>query len=230
MPQYEGEGELGPDVPLQMTAEAIITDSGTVKAKKRFHDEAIEWKELRLERPPSRRDQRRWQTAWNPHETCSWEPEDLLIENFAGRVRHRALAETGLRQERVEEFTTSFKDGLHLRETLRNAHLGKIFVKETPPIRGQVGAVVIIYEPPSPERFPWKITWFSEHEWESTLSFLCDRLPPRTRRPGYRSRTLRRAAVSLPATSHSGCLDRPRTRSRQRRRRAARVRGFVTQP
>jgi hypothetical protein len=153
-----------------MTEEAMRAGGEAIPAKKRYVDESKEWKKLKLARPPTRDERRRWRTAWNPYETCSWEPEDQLIENFASQVRHRAVQEC-LAQERLEEFTTSFKDGLHIRETLRNVHLGKIFVKEVPPVHGQVGAVVVIYEKPDPIKFPWKLTWFSEHEWESTLSF-----------------------------------------------------------
>lgn len=157
--------------PVDMTENAMQITSDVVPAKKRYLDEDKEWKTLRLERPPSKQEKAKWRTAWNPYETCSWEPEDRLVENFAGHVRSRALFECGVAQERIEEFTTSFKDGLHVRETLRSYHLGKIFVREVPMVTGQVGAVVIIYEEPSEDKFPWKLTWFSEHEWESTLSF-----------------------------------------------------------
>ena len=158
-------------VPVDVTETAMRSGSTVAPAKKRYVDEARVLKRLKLEPPPTSTDQTRWRTSWNPYETCSWEPEDRLIENFAGQVRQRALFDCGLGLERVEEFTTSFKDGLHIRETVRNAHLGKIFVREVPPVRGQVGAVVVVYEQPDPEKVPWKLTWFSEHEWESTLSF-----------------------------------------------------------
>jgi hypothetical protein len=88
---------------------------------------------LRLEPPPPPKEVERWRTGWNPFRTCSWTPEDVLIENFAGHVRSRALSECGIAQEHLEEFTTSFKDGIHIRETIRNLHLGKVIVKESPP-------------------------------------------------------------------------------------------------
>ncbi len=159
------------DGAVEMTEDRIAWDGKFVSAKKRFEDVAKIWKRLKLERRPTRIEKRRWQTAWDPNESCSWEPEDRLVEQFAGRVRQRAITECSVAQERIEEFTTSFKDGLHLRESLRQHHLRKVFVKELPPIRGRVGAVVIIYEKPDAAKFPWRLTWFSEHEWESTLSF-----------------------------------------------------------
>jgi len=153
-----------------MTETAMRIGEEAVPAKKRYLDEAKEWKRLRLEPPPPPKEVERWRTAWNPFRTCSWTPEDVLIENFAGHVRSRALSECGIAQEHLEEFTTSFKDGIHIRETIRNLHLGKVIVKESPPVRGQVGAVIVIYEPPDPAKFPWKITWFPEYPWESILA------------------------------------------------------------
>jgi hypothetical protein len=156
---------------IDMTEEAMGLEGGTQPAKKRFVDEAKVWKNLKLHGPPPEKDRKRWRTAWNPLKSCSWTPEDILIENFAGHVRSRALLESGIAEERLEEFRTSLKDGIHVRETIRNLHLGKVIVKEVPQVRGQVGAVVVIYEPPDPEKFPWKITWMPEFEWESVLAF-----------------------------------------------------------
>ena len=155
----------------KMTEGAIRVGSSYEAAKKRYVDEAKIWKKLRLEAPPPPKSKEKWLKAWVPHQCCSWTPEDILIENFAGHVRARALTECGIGQERLEEFRTSFKDGIHVRETLRNLHLGKIIVKETPVVRGRVGAVVIIYERPEGDRFPWKLTWLPEYEWESALAF-----------------------------------------------------------
>ncbi len=162
---------LDPYAPIDVAENRMQIDDRVVPARKRYIDEQKEWKRIRLPVPPRDEERARWQSAWNPLESCSWEPEDRLIESFAGQVRHRALAESGLAEERLEEFSTSMKDGLHLRETIRNLHLGKIIVREVPTVRGQVGAVVVVYDKPDPKKYPWRLTWFSEQEWESTLSF-----------------------------------------------------------
>ena len=156
---------------VEMTEEAMKFGEDVYPAKKRYVDEAKVWKKIKLEAPPPPNQVKRWKTAWNPHETCSWTPEDVLVENFAGHVRERALLDSGIAQEHIEEFSTSLKDGIHLRETIRNLHRGKIIVRETPSVNGQVGAVVIIYEPPDEKKFPWKLTWLPEFKWESVLAF-----------------------------------------------------------
>ena len=73
---------------------------------------------------------------------------------------------------RSEKFTASLKDGLDIRETLRNWHTGDLYVKEVPPARGSVEVVVFLFEDPLDEdQYPWRSTWFAEHHEESTLCF-----------------------------------------------------------
>ena len=71
----------------------------------------------------------------------------------------------------MERFTTSVKDGIDLRETLRNWHRGEIYVKELPPARGEVEVVVFVFDDTEDRhRYPWRTTWYAEHEEESTLA------------------------------------------------------------
>ena len=134
--------------------------------------EERELKHVFLEARPPAPDRERWRTAWNPHQQCSWPPEDLVIENLRSYVSHRALSMAGIDRVRSEEFTTSLKDGLDLRETLRNLPLGKIYVREEPRVPGRVGAVVLVFEEDDAgTRFPWRTTWLAEHGEESTLAF-----------------------------------------------------------
>ncbi len=61
-----------------------------------------------------------WLTRWNPMRQCSWPPEDEAIEklSFAGLDRARSIMGADL--VRSEKFSTSFKDGIDIRETLRH--------------------------------------------------------------------------------------------------------------
>jgi hypothetical protein len=45
-------------------------------------------------------------------------------------------------------------------------------VKELPPARGRVEAVVFLFDTPAdPQRYTWQATWYAEHDEESTLCF-----------------------------------------------------------
>jgi len=157
---------------IKMTSQFISLGRSIWPSYRRVPALAKEWKRIRLEKKPTQKQKKQWATRWNPNAVCSWPPEDEVIENFCGYIRKRALKLVGLSQVRVEEFQSTLKDGLHLRETIRNLHLGKIYVKEEPQIQGEVGAVVFIFdEDPTGEKYPYKLTWLAEHENESTLVF-----------------------------------------------------------
>jgi len=135
------------------------------------------WRNLPLKpsAPPPRRDSAQWRLQWNPFGQCSHPPEDRRIESFQQSVREQARALDG-EEPRIEKFTSSLKDGLDLRESLRNWHSGDLFVKVIPPARGRVEVVVFLFEPSSEGeggegRFSWRSTWYAEHAEESTLCF-----------------------------------------------------------
>ena len=70
-----------------------------------------------------------------------------------------------------EKFSSSVKDGIDIRETLRNWHTGDIYVKEIPPSRGKIDTVIIIFDDSHDQDYPHCATWYAEHQEESTLSF-----------------------------------------------------------
>ena len=90
---------------------------------------------------------------WDPYQQCSYPPEDDKIESFNTHVREQAKLLLGEDLARSEKFTSSLKDGLDIRETLRNWHTGDLYVKEIPPARGTIEIVVFLFESPAdPER------------------------------------------------------------------------------
>lgn len=132
----------------------------------------ITWRPLELRRPPLREDCQRWGRQWDPNGQCSWPPEDTLIESFRTRVIDRAKALTGADLARSEKFSTSIKDGIDIRETLRHWYDGDIYVKVMPPSVGAMDCCVMLFDAPAdPRDYPWRTTWFAEHAEESTLAF-----------------------------------------------------------
>ena len=131
-----------------------------------------QWRTLDLQSEPSREQSQNWRMRWNPMRQCSWPPEDTAIERFRTAVKDHAVSLLGRDLARTEKFTTSLKDGLDIRETLRNWHTGELYVQELPPNVGSLDCVVMLFDTPAdPRDYPYRLTWHAEHHDESTLGF-----------------------------------------------------------
>jgi hypothetical protein len=152
--------------------QARLPDGDIVSMVNRLPGPPISWRTLELKRKPSSPEKSRWKYQWNPYTQCSHPPEDERIENFRTRVFDRAKAIIGNDLARTEKFTTSVRDGIDIRDTLRHWYDRQIYVKVIPPSRGTLDACVMLFDSPSdPRDYPWRTTWFAEHKDESTLSF-----------------------------------------------------------
>ncbi len=130
------------------------------------------WRTLDIRKNPEESDRRKWQQRWNPHQQCSWPPEDEIVENFRQTVFDRARQIMGSDLSKTEKFTSSIKDGIDIRDTLRHWYEGQIYVKVLPPNRGDLDCAVMLFDSPAdPRHYPWRATWFAEHDNESTLAF-----------------------------------------------------------
>ena len=146
--------------------------TGDAPLKNRLLGTETVWRTLPLKPTPPPEKKQSWKMQWNPYRQCSYPPEDDKIEAFNTHVREQAKILMGEDLARTEKFTASLKDGLDIRETLRNWYTGDLYVKEIPPSRGSLEIVVFLFEQPAdPDKYPWHATWYAEHEEESTLCF-----------------------------------------------------------
>lgn len=157
----------------RMGIDQIGLDGGRVLAAfNRLPGPPIVWSRIELLPRPDRRERRRWSQQWNPFHQCSWPPEDELIENFRQSVFDRAREVMGADLAKTEKFTTSIRDGIDMRDTLRHWYDGDIYVKVLPPNRGKLDTCVMLFDSPAdPREYPWRATWYAEHQHESTLAF-----------------------------------------------------------
>jgi hypothetical protein len=113
-----------------------------------------------------------WLEGFDDPSICSYPPEDLLIEDYGRFLRKKGAHGLSEEQSRVEPFTASILDGIDMRETLRNLHEGKIYVRENLRVKGGVGSVVMIFdEDRGGNKFPYLMTWLGEHDQESDMAF-----------------------------------------------------------
>ena len=175
---FQGDAEAfqTEDAPYQQVTLGIdqlrLPSEDMVSVVSRLPGPPITWRSLELRRRPVKEERDRWMTQWNPYSQCSWPPEDTLIESFRTRVLDRAKAIMGADLARSEKFSTSIKDGIDIRETLRHWYDGDIYVKVMPPSVGKLDCCVMLFDVPAdPRDYPWQTTWFAEHKDESTLAF-----------------------------------------------------------
>jgi hypothetical protein len=145
---------------------------GTGPMVSRLPGQALTWRTCKLRPRAPKEQQARWRQRWNPFGVCSYPPEDDRIESFHRHVRDQAKLILGADLARTEKFTTSVRDGIDIRETLRNWHTGDLYVKVVPPSRGSIEVVVFLFEVPAdPAVYTHRTTWYAEHAEESTLAF-----------------------------------------------------------
>lgn len=112
-----------------------------------------------------------WAKQTTGEAICSYPPEDLLIEEYGRFLKKKAKALLSEERVRVEPFTTSLLDGIDLRETIRNWHQKKIYVRQADRLAGEVGAVVLIFDEDVSDRYQYLTTWLGEHQNESDMAF-----------------------------------------------------------
>jgi len=131
---------------------------------------------LPIKKKPVEKRPGEWKEAWKGINICSFPPEDLVVEGFGRMVMKKALRILAEDLKQVEPFSTSLKDGIDLKETIRHWYEGRIYVREERPVSGKVGSVVVIFDEDEPtadgkEKYPWKLTWHGEHDQESDMAF-----------------------------------------------------------
>jgi hypothetical protein len=113
-----------------------------------------------------------WLEGFDNPSICSYPPEDLIIEDYGRFLKKKGAQQLSEEQSRVQPFSSSLLDGIDMRETLRNLHEGKIYVRENLRVQGGVGSLVVIFdEDRGGKKFPNLTTWLGEHDQESDMAF-----------------------------------------------------------
>ena len=112
-----------------------------------------------------------WAEQTTGEAICSYPPEDLVIEEYGRFVKQKAKAILSEERVRVEFFFFKQKTAYDIRETIRNWHRHKIFVKSADRLAGEVGSLVVIFDEDREDRYTYLTTWLGEHQNESDMAF-----------------------------------------------------------
>ena len=151
-----------------------------------------------------------WAQQFEGKGICSYPPEDIVLENYGLFLKKKG--KSVLSEERIhsEPFSTSLLDGIDIRETLRNWHEGKLYVRQFQRVSGEVGAVVVIFDEDRENRYPWCMTWLGEHNQESDMAFYSTDPYNQIVGPGIVRAEYGGFLLSYPTASHAGRLARSR--------------------
>jgi hypothetical protein len=134
---------------------------------------------------------------FHPFSICSYQPEDIVIEDYARYLRKKGKSILTEERKRVHPFETSLLDGIDLRETIRNWYTGKIYVQENMVIRGGVDSLVVIFDEDG-SKYPYTMTWLGEHNQESDMAFYATNPEERPAGPGIRKAVYGGLMMTMP--------------------------------
>jgi hypothetical protein len=161
---------------LRLSGEDLFLDQKRI----RFHRRLKTFRRRLVPVPIKKKKRERipgeWKRDFQGLFICSYPPEDVVVEGYGQYLQKKALEIKSEENSRIVPFTTSMEDGLDIRQTIREWPMGPIYVRESRPLKGKVGSVVVIFDPDFPdedgkEDFPWRVTWLGEHEQESDMAF-----------------------------------------------------------
>lgn len=156
---------------LNISGEQVWLNTRELRIRRRLPRMKQRMKPAGLLKRKRERAKGEWAKQTTGSSICSYPPEDLVIENYGRFLKTRAKGLISEERSRVEPFTTSIRDGIDLRETIRNWQQGKLYVRELGQYSGEVGAVVIIFDEDRNNRYRYLTTWLGEHQNESDMAF-----------------------------------------------------------
>ncbi len=112
-----------------------------------------------------------WAKQTSGNSICSYPPEDIVIENYGRFLKMKAKSMMSEERSRTEPFQTSILDGIDLRETIRNWHEGRVYVRQLDKLAGEVGSLVVIFDEDKEDRYRYLTTWLGENQNESDMAF-----------------------------------------------------------
>lgn len=208
---YQYATTLGQSEIRMGLGQAGFPEGSVVEMANRLPGPPVVLSQIELIPRPDQEQQRDWKQKWNPYSQCSWPPEDELIESFRKSVFQRAQETLGADLAQTEKFTTSIKDGIDIRETVRHWYDGEIYVKVLPPNMGRLDCSVMLFDSPAdPRDYPWRTTWFAEHADESTLAFFATSFEDQPVGPGICLATYGGALFLYPPVAISDIWTDPR--------------------
>jgi hypothetical protein len=156
---------------VQISGEEVWLDTKRIRLRRRLPSVKRRLRPVGLKPRKKEKFPGEWASQLDGNSICSYPPEDLVIEDYGRFLKKKGKGILSEERSRTEPFTTSLLDGIDLRETIRNWHEGKIYVRQFQKIAGEVGSVIVIFDEDRDNRYYYMTTWLGEHQNESDMAF-----------------------------------------------------------
>ena len=160
------------DIPtVQISGEEVWIDTRKIRLRRRLPSTKRRLRPVGLKARKKEKTPGEWASQLNGTSICSYPPEDLIIEDYGRFLKKKGKSIVSEERVHTEPFTTSILDGVDVRETIRNWHEGRIYVRQYQKVQGEVGAVVVIFDEDRDNRYPYMTTWLGENQNESDMAY-----------------------------------------------------------
>ena len=156
---------------VQISGEEVWLDTKRIRLRRRLPSVKRRLRPVGLKPRKKEKVPGEWASQLDGNSICSYPPEDLVIEDYGRFLKKKGKGILSEEHTHTEPFTTSLLDGIDLRETIRNWHEGKIYVRQYRKIAGEVGSVIVIFDEDRDNHYYYMTTWLGEHQNESDMAF-----------------------------------------------------------
>jgi len=156
---------------VQISGDEVWLDTKRIRLRRRLPSVKRRLRPVGLKPRKKEKFAGEWASQLDGNSICSYPPEDLVIEDYGRFLKKKGKGILSEERARTEPFTTSLLDGIDLRETIRNWHEGKIYVRQFQKISGEVGSVIVIFDEDRDDLYSYMTTWLGEHQNESDMAF-----------------------------------------------------------
>jgi hypothetical protein len=156
---------------VQISGEEVWLDTKKIHLRRRLPSPKRRLRPVGLKPRKKEKVPGEWARQLDGTSICSYPPEDLVVEDYGRFLKKKGKSILSEERVRTEPFATSLLDGIDLRETIRNWHEGRIYVRQFQKISGEVGSVVVIFDEDREDRYNYQTTWLGENQNESDMAF-----------------------------------------------------------
>jgi hypothetical protein len=169
--RYPPQKQASDVMTVKISGEEVWLDTRKIRLRRRLPSPKRRLRPVGLKPRKKEKYPGEWARQLDGNSICSYPPEDLVIEDYGRFLKKKGKSILSEERTRTEPFTTSLLDGIDLRETIRNWHQKKIYVRQFQKIAGNVGSVIVVFDEDREDRYPYMTTWLGEHQNESDMAF-----------------------------------------------------------